>query len=118
MAAGIATLDVYKKHNMFHRAENISPYFEAALHSLKGLPNVIDIRNIGLMGAIELTPIPGSPVKRVSDIFNRCLQKGLLIRTTGSTIALSPPLIIDEQNINRIVNTLADAISESAISCT
>ena len=81
--------------------------WEDALHSLKGLPHVIDIRNIGLVGAIELQPIEGQPTKRAFSAFLKAYEQGLLIRTTGDIIALSPPLIISESQIGEIVSTLA-----------
>ena len=114
MAAGLATLEVYEEQGLFENAETLAPYWEAGLHSLKGLPNVIDIRNYGLMGAVEVTPIAGLPAKRALDIFDRCWEKGLFIRVTGSTAAFSPPLICTKAHIDRIVNTLAEAIVESS----
>ena len=93
-AAGIATLDTYEEEGLLTRAAELGPYWEDALHSLKGLPHVIDIRNTGLVGAIELEPIPGSPTKRAFTAFLEAFEKGLLVRTTGDIIALSPPLII------------------------
>ena len=84
------------------------------MHSLKGEPNVIDIRNIGLVGGIELAPLPGEPTKRAFDIFLDCYEKGVLVRTTGDTIALSPPLIIERGQIDRIVDTLRGAIRRAA----
>ena len=78
-------------------------YWEDALHSLKGLPHVIDIRNIGLIGAIELEPIAGEPTKRAFAAFLEAFEKGLLIRTTGDIIALSPPLIIEKARDRRAV---------------
>ena len=88
--------------------------FENALHSMRELPNVIDVRNIGLVGGVELAPIPGEPGKRAFSVFLDCWEKGLLIRTTGDTIALSPPLIIEEQHIAQIVETLSGAIRRAA----
>jgi len=105
-AAGLATLDLYKKEGLFARALEMEQRWGDAIHSLKGLPNVIDLRNLGLIGAIELEPIAGQPTKRAMDVFARCYDDGLLIRTTGDTIALSPPLIIEDEHIERIVDTL------------
>jgi beta-alanine--pyruvate transaminase len=113
-AAGLATMDVYKKEGLFERALDMEPRWGDAIHSLKGLPNVIDLRNLGLIGAIELEPIPGQPTKRAMDVFARCFDDGLLIRTTGDTIALSPPLIIEDQHIERIVDTLTRALKATA----
>jgi len=113
-AAGLATLETYADEGLLTRASEMAGYFAEALHSLKGLPNVIDIRNIGLVGGIELAPIAGSPTKRAFDIFLDCYDKGLLVRTTGDIIALSPPLIIERSHIDRIVETLAGAIRRAA----
>jgi beta-alanine--pyruvate transaminase len=113
MAAGIATLEVYEEQNLFDRAAEMEPFYQDAIHSLKGLPNVVDCRNIGMMGAVELAAIPGAPTKRSSDIFDRCFEKGLLARATGQTIAVAPPLITTKEEISRMVNIIADAIKES-----
>ncbi len=113
-AAGLATMDVYKKEGLFERALEMEQRWGDAIHSLKGLPHVIDLRNLGLIGAIELQPIEGQPTKRAMDVFARCFDDGLLIRTTGDTIALSPPLIIEDQHIERIVDTLTRALKASA----
>ena len=88
--------------------------FAEALHTLKGLPNVIDIRNVGLVGGVELAPRAGTPAARAFDVFLDCFNAGLLIRTTGDTIALSPPLIIERQHIDQIVGTLATALKRVA----
>ncbi len=113
-AAGLATMDVYKKEGLFERALEMEQRWGDAIHSLKGLPHVIDLRNLGLIGAIELQPIEGQPTKRAMDVFARCFDDGLLIRTTGDTIALSPPLIIEDQHIERIVDTLTRALKAGA----
>ena len=113
-AAALATLDTYADDHLLTRAGELSGYFADAVHSLKGLPNVIDVRNIGLVGGIELAPRPGEPAKRAFDVFLDCWNQGLLIRTTGDTIALSPPLIIEKSHIDQIVTTLATAIKRVA----
>ena len=112
MAAGLATLDYYRDHDLFDRASRISPYFEDGLHSLRGLPNVVDIRNIGLMGAIELESYPGSPGRRGHDLMVRCFEDGVMVRQTGDTIALSPPLIVSEEDIDVIVDTISRNLHE------
>lgn len=109
-AAGIATLETYREEALFERAAEMAPYWEDALHSLKGLPNVIDIRNSGLIGAIELEPIAGEPTKRAFQAFLDCYEKGVLIRTTGDIIAMSPPLIIEKEHIDQLVGTLSDVL--------
>ena len=105
-AAGLATLETYRDEGLLTRGAEIGGYFADALHSLKGEPNVIDIRNIGLVGAIELQPIAGSPTKRAFSAFLKAFDAGVLIRTTGDIIALSPPLIVEKSHIDRIVSTL------------
>ena len=114
-AAAIATLDVYAEENLFNKAIELGAYWEDAIHKLKGLPNVIDIRNFGLIGAIELSSRPNAVGARAFDVFNKCFhEKDLLIRTTGDVIALSPPLILEKTHIDEIFNRLADAITETA----
>lgn len=113
-AAGLATLDTYAEEGLLTRAAELEGYFAEGLHSLKGEPNVIDIRNTGLVGGVELAPLPGEPAKRAFNVFLDCWDKGLLIRTTGDTIALSPPLIIERQQIDQIVDTLRGAIKRAA----
>ena len=111
-AAAIATLDTYKEEGLFERVAEIAPYWEDALHSLKDAPHVIDIRNIGLIGAIELQPIAGNPTKRAFSAFVRAYEKGVLIRTTGDIIALSPPLIVEKGQIDEIIDTIRTVLGE------
>ena len=113
-AAALGTLDTYADDGLLTRAAELEGYFADALHSLKGLPHVIDIRNLGLVGGVELLPIEGQPSKRAFDIFLDCWERGVLIRTTGDTIALSPPLIIGKRHIDQIVGTIADALRRAA----
>ncbi len=110
-AAGLATLETYRDEGLLTRGAEIGPYFEEALHSLRDCPHVIDIRNIGLVGAIELEPIAGSPTKRAFSAFVKAFENGLLIRTTGDIIALSPPLIVEKQHIDTIVEKLRDILT-------
>ena len=113
-AAALATLDCYKEDALFERANEIAPYWENALHSLNGEPHVIDLRNLGLIGAIELEPIPGKPTARAFDAFLKCYEKGLMIRTTGDIIALSPPLIVEKNHIDQIFDTIREVLKEVA----
>jgi beta-alanine--pyruvate transaminase len=113
-AAGLATLDTYEEESLLTRGETMGPVLEQAVHSLRELPNVIDIRHIGLVAGIELQPIAGEPGKRAFSVFLDCWERGVLIRTTGDTIALSPPLIIEQEHIEQIVGTVADAIKRAA----
>jgi beta-alanine--pyruvate transaminase len=112
-AAALGTLDTYAEEGLLTRGAKMAGAFENALHSLKGLPHVIDVRNIGLVGGVELAPIAGSPGKRAFDVFLECWERGVLIRTTGDTIALSPPLIIEQQHIDQIVSTLAEVLKKA-----
>jgi beta-alanine--pyruvate transaminase len=114
MAAGIATMDVYKEQRLFERAAELAPYLEDAVHSLKGLPNVVDIRNIGMMAAVELAAVPGAPVKRAFDVFDRCFDHGVFVRVAGPVLAFSPPLISEKHHIDQLVDVLGKSIKESA----
>jgi beta-alanine--pyruvate transaminase len=113
-AAALGTLDTYADDGLLTRGATMAPVFENALHSLKGVPHVIDIRNIGLVGGVELDPIPGNPGKRAFDTFLECWERGVLIRTTGDTIALSPPLIVESSHIDQMVSTIADVLKKNA----
>ncbi len=105
-AAALASLDVYADEGLFARARELAPIFEQALHQLAGAPHVIDVRNLGLMGAIELEPRADAPTQRAQAVFREAFERGILIRTTADTIALTPPLIISEAQIGQIVETL------------
>ncbi|MFN4207544.1 MAG: aspartate aminotransferase family protein [Agrobacterium albertimagni] len=105
-AAALGTLDTYKEEGLLTRASEIASYWEEKLHSLRDCPNVIDIRNLGLIGAIELKPIDGEPTKRAFNAFLNAYNDGLLIRTTGDIIALSPPLIITHEQIDELFDKL------------
>jgi beta-alanine--pyruvate transaminase len=113
-AAGLATLSIYQDEKLLTRARETSVIFEAALHALRELPHVIDIRNYGLVAGIELDPIPGSPGARAFGIYLKCFERGLLIRTTGDTIALSPALIIEPAQIEELFGILSQALRESS----
>ena len=112
-AAGCATLDAYIEDDMFNRALSLEKKFADALHSLQGEPHVIDIRSLGLIGAVELTPIEGQPTARAINIFRDCYDKGLIIRTTGDTIAFSPPLIVEEQQIEETLEIIKTSLREA-----
>ncbi|SIN84476.1 aspartate aminotransferase family protein [Vannielia litorea] len=109
-AAGLATLETYREEGLFDRAAELAPYFEDMLHGLKGLPHVMDIRNLGLVGAVELEPVAGAPTKRAFEAFLAAYEEGVLIRTTGDIIALSPPLIIEKGQIDRIGEVLSKVL--------
>ena len=112
-AAAIATLQVYRDEQLFERAAQMAPVFEAAAHSLRGLPHVKDVRNLGLVCGIELESIPGKPTARAYDVFERCFwQKNILLRTTGDILALSPPLVISEGQIEELFAKIGEALKE------
>ena len=102
-AAGLATLDLYEREGLFAHAADLSSYWADAVHTLDGEPHVIDVRNYGLVGAVELTPRDGKPGTRAFDLFLDCLEQGVLVRVAGDTIALSPPLIVSTAQIDEIV---------------
>ncbi|MBV8511735.1 MAG: aspartate aminotransferase family protein [Xanthobacteraceae bacterium] len=109
-AAALAAMDVYEQEELFGRAAELAPYFEDAAHALRERQHVIDVRNIGLVAGIELTPRPGEPTKRAYETFVKCYERGVLIRTTGDTIALSPPLIINKSEIDLLFGTLGEVL--------
>jgi beta-alanine--pyruvate transaminase len=109
-AAGIATLDTYEEEGLLERAGTLEKYWEDALHSLKDARNVIDIRNFGLMGAIELAPRAGAPGSRGYNALVKCFEAGVLIRYTADTLAFSPPLIVEKGQIDRIVAAVRDVL--------
>ncbi|MDP1692886.1 MAG: aspartate aminotransferase family protein [Burkholderiaceae bacterium] len=113
-AAALATLETCADEGLLTRAQQLQGYFADALHSLKGLPNVIDIRNLGLVGGVELSALPGEPGQRGFNIFLDCWEQGVLVRTTGDVVALSPPLIIEKPQIDRLVEVLGAAIKRCA----
>ena len=113
-AAGIATLDIYKDEGLLTRGASMAEYWRDALHSLKGLPNVIDIRNIGLMGAVEVAPRKDAVAARGYDVMVDCFNHGLYLRMSGDSFALSPPLIVERSQIDDIVSILGDAIKRAA----
>ena len=109
-SAGLATLETYREEGLFARAAEMAPYWQEALHSLKDARHVIDIRNMGLIGAVELEPIAGEPTKRAFQAFLDAYEKGILIRTTGDIIAMSPPLIIEKAHVDQLIGTLRDVL--------
>jgi beta-alanine--pyruvate transaminase len=113
-AAGLATLDVYRDEGLFARAAELAPYWEDAVHSLRSARHVVDVRSIGLVGAVELAPRKDAPGARAAEVFKRCFDDGLLTRYTGETIALSPPLIIEKAQIDEVVEKLGRAIDATA----
>lgn len=111
-AAGLATLAIYEEEGLLTRAADLAKHWEDTLHSLKSSPHVVDIRNLGLVGAIELMPRPEAAGTRAYDVFVDCLRRGLLVRVSGDVIAVSPPLIVEPEQINEIFSIIADALME------
>jgi beta-alanine--pyruvate transaminase len=92
----------------------LAGYWQDAIHSLKGLPHIMDLRNLGLVAGIELEPRPGKPGTRAFDVFVDCFERGLLIRVTADIIALSPPLIVEKTHIEQMVNTIGESLRKAA----
>ena len=109
-AAGCAALDVYRDEGLFERARDMEATFEDALHGLRGEPHVIDVRNVGLIGAVELEPLPGQPTARAMQVFRDCFDNGVIVRTTGDIVAFSPPLVISEGEIAQVVDSVRAAL--------
>ncbi|WP_045835703.1 aspartate aminotransferase family protein [Hyphomicrobium sp. 99] len=109
-AAAIGTLDTYADEGLLTRAAELAPYWEERLHALKGLPHVIDIRNIGLIGAVEFAPDPAQPGKRAYERFVKAFEEGILVRQTGDIIALSPPLIVSKGDIDQLFDTFTKVL--------
>ena len=114
-AAAIATLNLFKQENLFERAGQMGVVLGNALHGgLKGLPNVVGIRALGLAGAVELAPIAGAPGKRAYDIFMYCYHHGVMVRPAAENIVVCPPYIVNDAQIDQIVSVIGDAIRACA----
>ena len=109
-AAGLATLKVYEEEGLFENARKLAPVLEEEIHQIKGANHVIDIRNFGLLGAVELNPIEGKPTARALSVFRECYDRGVLIRTTGDTIAMCPPFIATADDVRKVVNTIKESL--------
>jgi beta-alanine--pyruvate transaminase len=109
-AAAIATLDIYRDEGLFERSESLAPYWEQAVHSLKGLPHIVDIRNCGLLAAIEFEPVPGKGGHYAQAVHQACLERGVLVRSVADSLVASPPLIIERAQIDRIWNTVGECL--------
>jgi len=101
-AAALAALDAYEEEDMFKRTRDLSPYIADVAHALKGEKHIIDIRTIGMVAAIELSPRPGAPGARAFDVMKGCWDKGLMVRVAGDTLAYSPPLIVKKEEIDQM----------------
>ena len=113
-AAGLATLDIYKDEGLLTRGAQLADHWQNALHALKGLPNVIDIRNVGLMGAVELAPRKDAVGARGYEVMVECWNKGLYLRNSADSLAMSPPLIVEKSHIDEMMSILSDVIKRVA----
>jgi beta-alanine--pyruvate transaminase len=113
-AAALATLDTYAEERLFDRPNELAAHFEAGIHGLRGLPNVIDCRNLQLIGAVELAPRPGAPGARATEVFAKCWDRGVFVRPIGDTLAFCPPLIAEKRHLDTLFGTVAEAISQVA----
>lgn len=109
-AAALAALDIFQQEKMAQKVAQLAPYFEQQIHQLKGLKHVVDIRNFGLAGAIEIATFGNEPAKRPYEIFRRCWQAGVFVRSGGNTIQLAPPFISTKEQLDELFNVLSDAI--------
>ena len=110
-AAGIAALDVYEEEGLFDRAKEMEPHFQEAIHSLKGLNQVIDIRNIGLMGAIHFGSDGLPATEFAAKVFQHCYDNNVLVRYSGEFLVLSPSLIVEKEHLDMIADALKAAIT-------
>jgi beta-alanine--pyruvate transaminase len=113
-AAAIATLDTYEEEKLFDRPNTLGASFEQGVHSFKGLPNVIDCRNLGLIGAVELAPRPGDAGARGFDAFEKCWEKGVFVRPVGDSLAFCPPLIAEQKHLDQMFGTVAEVLKTLA----
>ena len=113
-AASLAALKLYEDENLFERAAELSSYWEEAVHSIKGTRNVIDVRNLGLIGAVELEPMEGKPTRRAYNVLCESFSnQKTLLRVTGDIVALSPPLIIEKNQIDQLIENLKKTLQET-----
>jgi beta-alanine--pyruvate transaminase len=109
-AAALGTLDTYAEERLFDRANQLGAYFEDGVHSLRGLPNVVDCRNLQLIGAVELAPRPGAPGARGLEVHNRAWERGVFVRAMGDTVAFCPPLIVEKKHLDTLFGVVAEAL--------
>jgi beta-alanine--pyruvate transaminase len=112
-AAALAAQEIYEREGLFARSAQLATQWEDAVHSLRESPLVIDVRNLGLVAGIELQPRAGAPGARAYEAFVKAFEKGILIRVTGDIIALSPPLIIEPQQIDELIGIVAEVLKET-----
>lgn len=109
-AAGIAALNLLEREDGPGRVRALAPFFEQAVHSLKGARHVLDVRNIGLAAGITIAPLPGEPARRPYEIAMKCWEAGFYVRYGGDTIQLAPPFISEQAEIERLINAVGDAL--------
>ena len=113
-AVGLATLDLLEKENMVGQVKALAPYFENAVHGLKGVKHITDIRNYGLAAGFTIDAVPGEPARRPYEIAMAMLQKGFYVRYGGDTIQLAPPFISTPAQIDSLLSALGDTINQTA----
>jgi len=113
-AVGLAVLDILVREHMIDRVKALAPYFENAVHSLKGCKHVADIRNLGLAAGFTIDAVPGEPAKRPYEIAKAMLAKGFYVRYGGDTIQLAPPFISTPEQIDSLVNALGETFNATA----
>jgi len=110
-AAGIATLDTYAEEGLLETPAALHDYFQQGIHAFKGLPHVVDCRNLGLIGAVELAPREGAPAARGFEVFERCWDKGVFVRPVGDALAFCPPLIAEKKHLDQMFGTVAEVLT-------
>ena len=113
-AAALGALDAYAEDGLLTRAGELAAYFEDGVHSLRGLPNVVDARNLQLIGAVELAPRPGEPGARALEAFGKCWERGVYIRPIGEAIAFCPPLVVEKSHLDQMFGTVAEVLKTVA----
>ena len=113
-AAGLATLELYESEGLFARSAAMAPQLKQLMHTLRGHPHVVDVRNVGMVAAVELAPRDGEPGARAQAVFLECFRRGVLVRQTGDTVALAPPLIITSAQLDELVGTVRDVLDTIA----
>ncbi|MEO2015527.1 MAG: aspartate aminotransferase family protein [Fuerstiella sp.] len=113
-SAALATLDLYETDQTYARVRELAPYFEDAIHQLKGLPHITDIRNVGLAGALQFAPRGANPTIRPYEIFRKCFEAGVYVRCGGNTIQIAPPFISEKEELDNLFNILSDVIQATA----
>ena len=112
-AAALACLDIFEQDDMPAKVRALAPHFETALHGLKQLPFVTDIRNLGLAGAIQIAPYPGEPARRPFELSLALWKKGVYVRCGGDTLQFAPPYVSSKEEIDRLFALTAEVLEEA-----